>query len=446
MKARYFLPVLLATVCAAVMAVGNSTVQAAAKATPAAVDVDPAAEALAQHEGVSLGEATARINRQASQSALADKLAALYPASYAGAYVDQADHGDLVARFTKNPTDFAVRAKQFGLAGHARLGATAQYSLAQLTLLQGRAMRTTGASLSSINPVTNTVDLQVADSARAAVAGRASAAAATVPGGAIRLVSTGSATAQVVPLSCGEDSLSRPGCNQPVRGGQGILTGPDSHGNSYLCTLGFSTASNVDNKLYSITAGHCFDGIATGTTVKALVPSGQFNSYGIHWKSAHVAGTPKDWGIVALNAGLQQEGDVYVQATNDGIRATTRDENYAINSVSGTTVSQYYCKTGASGGTACGQVYATGVSTTDQYGNPATTNMAEVFEYGQRETCEGDSGGPVYAAHQGVGLVEGGLSSSQDSVAPDGAPCYATWFYVSLSSALADMGVHLVSP
>ena len=97
MKARYFLPVLLATVCAAVMAVGNSTVQAAAKAAPAAVDVDPAAEALAQHEGVSLGEATARINRQASQSALADKLAALYPASYAGAYVDQANHGDLVA-------------------------------------------------------------------------------------------------------------------------------------------------------------------------------------------------------------------------------------------------------------------------------------------------------------------------------------------------------------
>ncbi|HEX8095020.1 trypsin-like serine protease, partial [Jatrophihabitans sp.] len=76
----------------------------------------------------------------------------------------------------------------------------------------------------------------------------------------------------------------------------------------------------------------------------------------------------------------------------------------------------------------------------------SVTNMAEVAEQGNRTACHGDSGGPVYAGNRGVGLVEAADIYTRGPDAPNGQTCYYVWYYVSLSSALNDMHVHLVAP
>jgi streptogrisin C len=404
--------------------------------------VDPAAAALSEAQGIPLSEAAIRIDRQAAQSAFVDTLARHYPSSFAGGWVDQGQAGTLVVRFRATPPGFSSLVSQAGLTGNVTVGQPAKISMTSLTHMQSALDHALAGSryTSAVDPRLNQLVL------RGAAGGLSAAAQATIarisngaPGALKLTLNDPSVQPSVLTSACAEDSIGQPGCTQPLRGGQRIVI----PGNG-SCTLGFSTASNVDNKPYSITAGHCLSGRTVGDVIQAQNSVGQVNPYATYWSHSFVNGSSHDWGIVALNSGIQQEGDVYVQETNDGVRATTRNENYAINGVSGTVVGGFYCKTGASGGTACGQVTQTGVTTT---GPGGLANLAEVEQRGAgRYTCAGDSGGPVYAGNRGVGLVQGGNIGSYIGTAPNTAPCYYRWYYVSLASALNDMHVHLVAP
>lgn len=404
--------------------------------------VDPAALALSQAQGVSLTDASERISRQAAQSALIDALGVAYPSSFAGAWIDQANAGRLVVRFVSTPADLASQLDQFGLTGNVIVGEPATFSLATLNALQATLdARLLGAKYTSaVDPKINQLVFRGAPGGLSASSLSIVDQLAEGHSGAVKRVLNDPTVPTLSPASsCAEDSLAEPGCSQPFRGGQKIAQGVE------FCTLGFSTASNSDNKPYSITAGHCLKDIPVGTTIYALNAVGQTNPYATYWNHSFVINTSHDWGIVALNSGLQEEGDVYVQATNDGVRATTRNENYAINGVSGTVIGQFYCKTGASGGTACGQVDQTGVTNTSS--SDSITNLAEIGQLGTgRYTCRGDSGAPVYAGNQGVGMVQSIDLNAPAGTAPNGQACFYTWYYVSLNSALNDMHVHLVSP
>lgn len=410
----------------------------------APAQVDPAAVALSQAQGVSLTDASERISRQAAQSALVDALSATYPSSFAGAWIDQANAGRLIIRFVSTPTDLASLLDQFGLAGNVLVGEPATFSLATLDSLQSsldNSLR--GAKYASaVDPKVNELVFRGAPGGiSASLLSIVNQLVADHPG-VMKVVLNDSTVPTLAPASsCAEDASAEPGCSQPFRGGQKITIG--SAGGEF-CTLGFSTASDSDSKPYSITAGHCLADIPVGTAIYALNGAGQTNPYAANWNHSFVVNSSHDWGIVALNSGLQQEGDVYVQATS-GSRPTTRNENYAINGVSGTIVGDFYCKSGASGGTACGQVDAVGVTNTS--GSDPITNLAEVGQGGTGHyTCKGDSGGPVYAGNRGVGLVQSIDVDAPAGTAPNGQQCFYIWYYVSLNSALNDMHVHLVSP
>lgn len=171
----------------------------------------------------------------------------------------------------------------------------------------------------------------------------------------------------------------------------GIFISNTTGNSTKICTGGFIARSRIDGKLYQFTAGHCASGGFTGTWSTEF-PNDSIHAIGpVHHYIFSKAG---DMAILAINnpAGWQlPQGWVYVTASSN----TTLNQQYAISSAQYSTQGARICKTGAIGHTSCGIVLALGVN------GGYTNNLGEASFC----TKEGDSGGPVFAAHQAFGLV-----------------------------------------
>ena len=220
-----------------------------------------------------------------------------------------------------------------------------------------------------------------------------------------------------------------PNCFPPLRGGISI-TSTNSVGLGAQCTGAFIASSRTDGKLYQFTAGHCVtEGGFTGTWVTKF-PDGSTHAVGpVH---NYIDGPNGDMAILTINnpSGWQlPQGWVYVTA-NPGV--TTLDERYAISSAQYSTQGARVCKSGAAyGKTTCGTVTALGVNYTFAQLNGLVTvnNMGEANFCGK----SGDSGGPVFAAHQAFGLVVGERGTNSCDI-----------FYQGIMGAMSAMNVNIV--
>ncbi|WP_128429424.1 S1 family peptidase [Streptomyces cyaneus] len=188
-----------------------------------------------------------------------------------------------------------------------------------------------------------------------------------------------------------------------LSGGDAIYSS-DAAG-SLRCSLGFNTQDGAGN-YYFLTAGHCTNGTTAwysdrlvtriGTTTGSSYPG---NDYGI---VAYDPGQPVPPGTV---------GDQEITSAGDAQRG------------------QAACRRGSTTGTHCGRV--TGVNWSVRYPDGVVTGMIRT------NICAepGDSGGPLYAGTQALGLTSGG---SGNCATPP-----SVTFFQPVTEALNAFGVHV---
>jgi streptogrisin D len=332
---------------------------AAGSAAPAGADAgsawNPAQVAtLARQAGIGQAEATRRLDAQAAQTALADRLTRTLGARAAGAYLDAAT-GALVVNVLDAATAGQVRAA----GATPRLVARSLARLERIKAALDAVKRApTGASW-SVDLPTNSVLVSVPTGSGATTA--AFLAKARSYGGAVRV------------------ERSAPAQTQAFYGGQAIL-----HGGS-RCSAGFNTRSG-SGRNYVLTAGHCTNLGGTWTT-----SSGQ--TIGPVAASSFPG---NDFGAIRISdpAALDPRGGVlYYGAFRD------------ITGASRVAVGSSACKTGSTTGTTCGTVLAYNV----------TVNYAEGTVYGLTRTTictqPGDSGGAMFAGSMAQGVTSGGTAT-----------------------------------
>jgi streptogrisin C len=402
---------------------------------------DPAAVALAEDWHIPIEEAQARIERQEASVALAEEARRVFGSRFGGAYIDHARGGALVVGFTGATASAELDrlAGQHGLRGHT-IGATVRYSQDQLdaalaTLRRGLAEVNAGATapvMVALRPDANAVELTQPADGVATSAQRSYLAWARASYGAMLLpvvsneapepaTFAGLANAALV-ANCGY-----PSCGPPLRGGFPIFGGG-------TCTAGFMTKSNVDNKKYVLTAGHC---LRNSTTT--------WETYDDNWarvdigeRHNRVFGAGGDMGIIRVDdpGYWQPKGWVYV-SWSPGPYPTTTNAEYTIGGTgySSAIVGEYLCKTGQTTYTNCGEVKA--LNQTVHYGGSVDVTVHGLGRVDML-TCKGDSGGPLYVQHVAYGVVSG------VRLWPNSDKCGDITWYQGINGALDAMNVHLL--
>lgn len=213
---------------------------------------------------------------------------------------------------------------------------------------------------------------------------------------------------EAAPAACTGKGGSNPGylyCGLPLRGGVNI----DSP--SSTCTLGFNVQSSTGSP-FILTAGHCLAG-NSGTWSTSNAP-GTFHSVGnrVDWRF----GATGDFGLVRVNSDSHwyqapPAGIVFVDYSPysaPGDPATSHDPFYPIRRASYSSEGQVLCLTSGrrmSDGryTDCSLVKDLNRSVT--YTGGVTVNGLGVL--GANASVHGSSGGPVYKAGSGYGLLSG---------------------------------------
>jgi streptogrisin D len=348
-RTRLLVAALLCAVAALVAAPAAGT---AAPASTAASAWHPAQVAsLAQQAGISRSAATRRLDAQAAQTALADRLTRTLGARAAGAYVDAAS-GALVV----NVLDAATARRARAAGATPRLVNRSLRRLEQIKRdLDATERAPVGASW-SVDVPSNSVLVSVP--AGSSLTTAAFLARARSYGGAVRVERTTAVQTHA------------------FYGGQAILRGGSR------CSAGFNTRSG-SGRNYVLTAGHCTNLGGTWTT-----SSGQ--TIGPVAASSFPG---NDYGAIRISnpAALDPRGGVlYFGAFRD------------ITGASRVPVGSSACKTGSTTGTTCGTVLAYNV----------TVNYAEGTVFGLTRTniCTqpGDSGGALFAGSLAQGITSGG--------------------------------------
>jgi hypothetical protein len=395
----------------------TATAPAAAPAAVSAASLaDPAAFSIAAQQHVSLSEAEIRLSWQQAVPALDIALSTGLPAAaFGGIWIAPDDGGRVkIGVVGLNPALHAIVMRAARAAGLSRAAdlVPVRYSLTEIT----SANAWLAAQLGKLSPRAggihldagyrtdlNRVQLGVAgstlSSAERALVQRAKARY----GNLVQIVEQPAGTATGTSLACVQ--YPEQYCTPPLRGGIDIFR-VDSHGHRIAgeCTGGFIARSRIDAKFYMFTAGHCAAEAGTGMWATRF-PGGSLHLIGtVH---RYVYGANGDEAILNINnptGWILPRGLVYVLKGPD----TTRNEDYTISSAQYSTRGARVCETGAISASLCGTVAALGRTICV---GPSIFNCRWVRNLGEatiRNSQQGDSGAPVYAAHQAFGLVSAG--------------------------------------
>ncbi|MFI7504958.1 S1 family peptidase [Streptomyces sp. NPDC049687] len=186
-----------------------------------------------------------------------------------------------------------------------------------------------------------------------------------------------------------------------LSGGDGVyLSGPAG---KFQCSVGFNTRDTSGNHFF-LTAGHCTDGATDWF-------SDEFSTHIGTTENSRYPGD--DFGLVRYDS---------EEPVPPG-RAGAQDITSAGTPLTG----QSACRRGVTTGVHCGQI--TGLNWTVNYGDGSVSGMIRT------NICAdfGDSGGPLYAGSQALGLTSGGAGNC--------ASPSATTFYQPVTEALGAYGV-----
>ncbi|TXS49825.1 S1 family peptidase [Streptomyces sp. uw30] len=174
---------------------------------------------------------------------------------------------------------------------------------------------------------------------------------------------------------------------------------------AFRCSLGFNTRDGGGNH-YFLTAGHCTNGTTDWYSDRLVTHIGT---------TAGSSYPGNDYGLVAYDAG---------QPVPPGTVG-----NQEITSAGNAQRGQSACRRGSTTGTHCGRV--TGVNWSVRYPDGVVTGMIRT------NICAepGDSGGPLYAGSQALGLTSGG---SGNCTTPP-----STTFFQPVTEALNAFGVQV---
>jgi hypothetical protein len=193
-------------------------------------------------------------------------------------------------------------------------------------------------------------------------------------------------------------------CTEPLRGGMYLVV----HGDGPVpgaCTLGFTARQNRQYRV--LTAGHCVNGTTTAGCVcghvNSTVDDGNGRRIG-HVLSFHYQnGTRYDWASISVRAARRFWHPNNLIVRNNG------DEDYRITdverNVSSVPIGRVYCHAGEASWQnnvpeRCGQLKSKRVTVPD--GGP--THVGAVYT----RACHGDSGAPFFwfgTHHQAVGIL-----------------------------------------
>lgn len=409
-------------------------------------NLDPAAAHLVGFYGMDTATAEARIELQPVLIEASKKLQEAYPETFGGAYIDRNRDGTPHFLFTSLDTRVTESIRSMLPQGTRFEVDPVAHSLQHLEQVQNTIR--TGLALedgvaTAVDIWSNSVEVflnrssNYLDTARSEIASDYGSAVTT------RLYDGPLEDPRRAQLACSYPSPTvLMGCSDPIRGGVGITRA------GAACSAGFNVASNSDNLRYLITTAHCF--AAPGTAWSAIWSDG-ISTYAVGPQHGNgVYTSSQDAGIIRESSSIAAGPNrVFVASSSSPSYPTTRNESYTISATPGTSgplVGHYVCASGTTGGTSCGYVKSVG------YQSPLTgnTGFARVIQdtvggVSQGAACHGDSGGPVYVAHVGYGLVAE-TNTTTVAYTRNGTDCFGDWLYRGLSGALNATNVHLVSP
>jgi hypothetical protein len=387
---------------------------------PTPVDADWEAAGFARERGITLAEAKRRMGWQVHAPDLAERARADLGERFGGVWIDVAD-GDRIKVGVTRATSTARGSRSVGGGSGASSATIAaptvavQRSAAAVGLIEGvdavevlrpmaaleRANTWLSAQIARVNDraeVTlaaglrtdlNAVELDVPDQGTLTAAQHDLVTTASVALGDTLVI--GSYHGHVATHGC-----VYPNCDPPLRGGVLI-----SSSDGVFCTGGFTAKSNVNAGLYQFTAGHCGEESLTGATWSARASDGSAVALGPmhHWEWD----SGGDMAIVLIEdtSTWNPQPWVFVTAGPE----TTENQTYPITATNWTVVGQRICITGAFfGNSNCGVVTQLGVTATEE---DAFGNLSTITDLGRANYCatSGDSGGPLYASNQALGLT-----------------------------------------
>lgn len=437
-------PVTLASTSRAAAPTGSAIV------TTPAQQVDPAARAIAAEQHVTLAQAEIELSWQQAVPSLNTAISRQLPAStFGGIWIAPKD-GDRVKVGVVGliPGVRAIVMQAVRAVGLSRATdlVPVKYSIGQLVSadnwltvqLDKLSARSHGQIDLDVAYRTdlNQVQLGVAGHNLTAEEQALVAHAKARYGDLVQVVDQPAGSARATALDCTDNLSVGQYCNPPLRGGIEIFT-VNSQGQSQpgLCTGGFIASSRTDGKFYLFTAGHCAVEVPNGATNSWATGFANLSGHLIGTMHHYIWGPSGDKAILNINnpTGWDlPQGWVAVMAGPN----TTLNEEYPISSAQYSTQGERVCESGEASGSICGTVEALGVSWC--YGSPGQL-CTQVNNLGEASFCgkKGDSGAPVFAAHQAFGLVV----ALQTNISGN---CAGGTFYQGIIGASNAMNVNIV--
>ncbi|TQS43779.1 S1 family peptidase [Cryptosporangium phraense] len=343
-----------------------------------------AIQAIAEDLGISRTQAEARLAQLDSRTRTAAVVQSTLGARTAGTWISKSD-GALMVGVTDQQTADAVAAA----GGTPKM---VRRSMGDLRKVQSQLDATSSIPGTSwaIDPASNSVTVQVSDSAAADPRADAWLRKLDGYGDSVRVQRTGAEYT-----------------TQAFFGGQAILNAQGSG----RCSSAFNATDG--QSAFVITAGHCTDAVQSWT-------DGQGEFIG---QSDVVEFPGNDFGTIAVDDPASLDPQPAVVNQNQA-QPITGDELVPV----GSTV----CKTGSTTGTTCGAVQA--------YDTTVVYPEGQVRGLTQTDVCTqpGDSGGSLFAGDQAQGLVSGGTNGACET------PGF-TSFFQPIDEVLEATGLQLLT-